>query len=242
MIEAIVALVLGALMGGAVVAWRDQQRKQVMLTMVPGQELQAVKLELQEAVEQLQAQRDQYQGREHEILGEATELSKTLDEHRRLLLEIQANFSEVNGQALVECEAFGSGVGSLLGLVKTFERWHADMNNLIIHNREMHGKNDDFSAIVRQMVIVTLNASIEAARAGEQGRGFSVVADEMRSLAGRAEKLSADYRKNLYQNDLITVNTFQDLQAGGKMIIGSLVGLEQTFKKIRERLSAESSP
>jgi hypothetical protein len=42
----------------------------------------------------------------------------------------------------------------------------------------------------------------------------------------------------LYKNDLITVNTFQDLQAGGKMIIGSLVGLELTFKKIKERLNA----
>ena len=119
-------------------------------------------------------------------------MSRSLGEPQELLTQIQAYFSAVNGQALVECEAFGSGVGNLLGLVKTFERWHADMNNLIIHNREMHGKNDDFSAIVRQMMIVTLNASIEAARAGEQGRGFSVVADEMRALAGRAEKLSAE--------------------------------------------------
>ena len=242
MIEAIAALLLGALSGGAVMAWRCQQIKQAMRAMVPGQELQAVQVQLNDALAQLHAQSDQYQGREQEILGEATELSRSLAEHQQLLTQIQANFSAVNGQALVECEAFGSGVGNLLGLVKTFERWHADMNNLIIHNREMHGKNDDFSAIVRQMVIVTLNASIEAARAGEQGRGFSVVADEMRALAGRAEKLSADYRKNLYQNDLITVNTFQDLQAGGKMIIGSLVGLEQTFRNIRERLSAEPSP
>ncbi len=213
-----------------------------MVAMTPLKELQAVQHQLQEALAQLQLQTDQLQWREQEALSSASELSTTLDEHKELLSQIQTNFSEVNGQALVECEAFGSGVSDLLGLVKTFERWHDDMNNLIIHNREMHGKNDDFSAIVRQMVIVTLNASIEAARAGEQGRGFSVVADEMRTLAGRAEKLSADYRKNLYQNDLITVNTFQDLQAGGKMIIGSLVGLEQIFKKIRERLSAEPSP
>jgi methyl-accepting chemotaxis protein len=238
MIEFVAAMLLGALLGGAVMAWRCRQRHQATPDSVSGQNFRTVQDQLQAASAQLQAQSDQHQWREQEILDEATELSQRLDEHKLLLSEIQANFSEINGQALVECEAFGTGVGSLLGLVKTFERWHADMNNLIIHNREMHGKNDDFSAIVRQMVIVTLNASIEAARAGEQGRGFSVVADEMRTLAGRAEKLSADYRKNLYQNDLITVNTFQDLQAGGKMIIGSLVGLELTFKKIRERLSA----
>jgi methyl-accepting chemotaxis protein len=210
-----------------------------MVDMVPRSDFQAVQHQLQDAMTQLQDQIEHQLWREQEVLDNSDDLEQALDAHKRLLSKLQANFSETNGQTLIECEAFGRGVGDLLGLVKTFERWHADMNNLVVHNREMHVKNDDFSTIVRQMVIVTLNASIEAARAGEHGRGFSVVADEMRALAGRAEKLSADYRKNLYQNDLITVNTFQDLQAGGKMIIGSLVSLEQTFKKIRVRLSDE---
>lgn len=138
--------------------------------------------------------------------------------------------------ALEHIHTQGRSLQELQGIGKTFERWHADMSALVQHNRTMHDKNDEFARIVRQMVIVALNASIEAARAGAQGRGFNVVAGEMRELSSRAEALSRDYRASLYANDLIATTTFQDMQAGGKMVINAAMGLQMTNGRIQAAL------
>jgi hypothetical protein len=169
--------------------------------------------------------------------NETAELRRALESQLREALNGAMGTKE---QTLANCNRLAMSIEQLLNLIKTFERWHADMSVLITHNRAMHDRNDEFAAIVRQVIIVALNASIEAARAGEMGKGFAVVANEVRTLANRAEALSTDYRDNLYKNDLITTTTFQDLQAGGKMIIGAVTELQLINGKTKDVLADAS--
>ncbi len=125
--------------------------------------------------------------------------------------ELSQKLSELDSQ-LVE----------MADIMKTFERWHDSLTELMKHNRAMSEQNDQFHKIVKQIVILALNAAIEAARAGEHGRGFAIVADEVRALALRSQELSDNYRESLHKNDVLTTSTFQDIQASGKMILTEL--------------------
>lgn len=155
----------------------------------------------------------------------------------------QTALDELRSSSLARNSALRAGVEQLAGeaselrnVAITFEHWHDDMNCLMAQNREMHRQNGEFAAIVKHIVIVSLNAAIEAARAGESGRTFAVVADEVRTLAFRSEALSRDYSNSLYKNDLSTTATFQEIQADGKMIISAIGGLESLIGQVRNRL------
>lgn len=239
MANSIIFFLLGTLCCGAVMGWRIIRLKKAMSGMIAIEQAEAAERNLQHVIEDLQQIIARHQqSLEHEKYAADIQNDRLKEDHRQLLTRLAERHSGARAKAFEDCDFLADTLDKLLGLVKTFERWHADMNVLIAHNREMHNKNDEFALIVKQVVIVALNASIEAARAGAHGRAFAVVADEIRTLAGRAEKLSNDYRSNLYENDLITTTTFQDLQAGGKMITGAIIGLGLTNKKIKETLVA----
>ena len=180
-----------------------------------------------------------HEQQKHELDAAIARLREDLKQQSESADEVRADLKaalEGKDELAHKAAQLAAEAARLKGLASTFERWHEQMISLMTQNQDMHAKNRELSSIVRHVVIVSLNASIEAARAGTAGRGFAVVASEVRALAARSEELSKSYRDSLHRSDLTTTATFQDIQAGGKMITASLSSVESLANQFQSTL------
>ncbi len=116
-----------------------------------------------------------------------------------------AEISQHSGRiASQNAEVIRAGVTGIEGVEDIVRTASQRILALVEAGKKIEVVVDDVQNITKQTNLLALNARIEAARAGEIGRGFSVVAEEVRSLAGETENAATEIGRRIEEMQSIS--------------------------------------
>ncbi|WP_414813174.1 methyl-accepting chemotaxis protein [Pseudomonas alliivorans] len=169
-----------------------------------------------------------------EMTASIEEITRHAEQAREMANQAEAlakNGGRVIHQVVSDMDGIARSAQQSAQVIRTLDKESEAIFNII----------QVIKSIADQTNLLALNAAIEAARAGEQGRGFAVVADEVRSLAGRTSASTQEITGMVARIQQSTREAVTSMEAGVVQVDKGMVVTAEVQQAIRDILDATLS-
>jgi len=181
------------------------------------------------------------QSETEQVATAMNEMTSTVEEVSRNAAAASSGTHDVNEHSTQGMRIAEQTLQSITTLVGSVNNAADVIKKLENESNQIGAILDVIKGIAEQTNLLALNAAIEAARAGEQGRGFAVVADEVRTLAGRTQQSTHEIEEminRLQAGAHESVNVMQHALVNGEKGSEQVVQMRDSLQTITTALAS----